>query len=188
MLSVVFILSLTVVNIIVAYAAYSENSSVSTDSVSTETVLLQRDSPSNQLLYDFSSFLDSSNDYNFIKKIKTPKDRIKESQILVLNDRVTIDLHNAEWSTFLDTKSMEPTLGAGSNAIQLIPQSEADIDLGDIVSYETKEHGTIIHRVIEKGYDEEGVYFILKGDNNEKPDPLKVRFKQIRRVVVAIIY
>jgi hypothetical protein len=119
----------------------------------------------------------------------SPSDWIKENQILVFNSQVILDLDNAEWATFTDTHSMEPVLSARSNAIEVRPKSTDDIQVGDIISYKSEyADGTIIHRVIEKSEDENGVYFILKGDNNPSPDPGKIRFEQIQRVVVAIVY
>jgi len=45
-----------------------------------------------------------------------------------------------------------------------------------------------VHRVVYKGKDSIGTYFILKGDNNEEVDPGKVRFEQIKYKTIAIIY
>jgi hypothetical protein len=119
----------------------------------------------------------------------SPSDRIKESQIHVYDNGVVIDIKDPEWSTFTDTNSMDPVIDKGANAIHIVPQTEDDISVGDIVAYEpTDADGTIIHRVIEKGSDEEGLFFILKGDNNPVPDPGRIRFSQIRRVLVAVIY
>lgn len=119
----------------------------------------------------------------------SPSDWIKENQILVYNSQVVLDLKNAEWATFTDTHSMEPVLSSRSNAIEVRPKSTDDIQVGDIVSYNSEyAEGIIIHRVIEKNTDEKGVYFILKGDNNPHPDPGRIRFDQIVRVVVAIVY
>lgn len=119
----------------------------------------------------------------------SPNDWIKENQILVYNSQVILDLKNAEWSTFTDTHSMEPVLSSRANAIQIRPKSADDIIIGDIISYESEyADGIIIHRVIEKGVDGEGVYFIAKGDNNPNPDPGRIRFSQIKRVLVAIVY
>lgn len=119
----------------------------------------------------------------------SPSDWIKENQIMVFNSQVVLDLKNAEWATFTDTHSMEPVLSARANAIEVRPKSTDDIQVGDIISYESEyADGIIIHRVIEKNEDEQGVYFILKGDNNPYPDPGKIRFEQIQRVVVAIVY
>ena len=44
------------------------------------------------------------------------------------------------------------------------------------------------HTLKEIGYDEDGWYATMKGDNNPYTDPGKVRFDQIERLVVAIIY
>jgi hypothetical protein len=119
----------------------------------------------------------------------SPQDRIAEENIRVEKDRVIINVPNAVWARFTDTKSMDPVLDVGANAIQIIPKDPSEIFPGDIVSYQSRyADGIIIHRVIEIGYDEEGWYAIMKGDNNPRPDPGKIRFSQVRRVLVAIIY
>lgn len=118
----------------------------------------------------------------------TPSDWIKEEQISVQNDKVIINLKDPKWAKFTDTNSMVPILDKNSNAIEIIPRNPDDIRIGDIVSYRAFTNDIVIHRVIEKGQDEQGVYFILKGDNNTYPDPEKVRFSEIQRVLVAVIY
>ena len=119
----------------------------------------------------------------------SPSDWIKENNIHVLPDKIVIDLNDARWATFTDTNSMDPLFDSTANAIEIIPQSPNVIQVGDIISYESGiAKAMIIHRVIEKGTDEKGVYFILKGDNNNSPDPEKVRFEQVKRVLVAVIY
>jgi len=119
----------------------------------------------------------------------SPGDWIKEDQIKVYNDRIIIDLKDAEWASFTDTNSMDPIIDETANAIEIIPKSADDIHVGDIISYKSDyADGTIIHRIIKIGSDEEGWYCIVKGDNNQSPDPGKIRFKQIKRVLVAIIY
>jgi len=42
--------------------------------------------------------------------------------------------------------------------------------------------------VMQVDYDNLGWYAIVKGDNNPRPDPNKVRFNQIKRILVMIIY
>jgi len=119
----------------------------------------------------------------------SPYDWIKPYQISVYNDQVIIKIENPEWSMFTDTKSMDPIIDSTSNAIEIIPKSEDDIHLGDIVAYKSNyKDGTVTHRIIEIGNDAFGWYARLKGDNNDRIDPGKVRFEQIKRVVVAIIY
>jgi len=119
----------------------------------------------------------------------SPFDHITEDQIHVFQDRIIIDLQNAEWATFTDTNSMDPVIDLGANAIEIRPSSPEQIHIGDIISYRSKySEGVIIHRVVETGEDEDGWYARMKGDNNNLMDPGKVRFDQIERLVVAIIY
>jgi hypothetical protein len=119
----------------------------------------------------------------------SPYDRIRESQIHVLNNRVVIDIADPEWASFTDTNSMDPLFDYGSNAIEIVPKSSDELHVGDIVSYRSEyAEGVIIHRIIKIAEDEKGWYAVLKGDNNEKADPGKIRFDQIERVLVAIIY
>ncbi|HIJ01035.1 TPA: signal peptidase I [Candidatus Woesearchaeota archaeon] len=133
--------------------------------------------------------IENPDQFGLVDVKESPNDWIKESQILVYNSQVILDLKNAEWATFTDTHSMEPVLSSRANAIEIRPKSVDDIKVGDIISYKSEyADGTIIHRVIEKNEDEQGAYFILKGDNNPSPDPGKIRFEQIQRVVVAIVY
>ena len=102
---------------------------------------------------------------------------------------MVIKIEDPEWATFTDTNSMDPIIDYGANAIEIVPKSEDDIHLGDIVSYKSLySDSTIIHRVVEIGQDEKGTYYRLKGDNNEYNDPGKVWFSQIKRVLVAVIY
>ena len=119
----------------------------------------------------------------------SPADHIKEDQIHVYEDRVVIEIKNARWAGFVDTGSMDPFLDKESNAIQIIPEKPEDVQIGDIISYQSEMFNTvIIHRVIDIKTDEEGLYYVTKGDNNNEPDPEKIRFEMVRRLLVAIIY
>ncbi|MFH1398554.1 MAG: hypothetical protein ABIG95_00400 [Candidatus Woesearchaeota archaeon] len=119
----------------------------------------------------------------------SPCDRVKESQILVFNDHILINVKNAEWATFTDTNSMDPVIDSGANALEYIPAAAEEICVGDIVSYRSRyADGIIIHRVVEISTDSQGWYAVMKGDNNPYSDPGRVRFDQIERVVIGIIY
>ncbi|MFW6272787.1 MAG: signal peptidase I, partial [bacterium] len=123
------------------------------------------------------------------KFIPSPDNFFDEDQILVYRDKVQIDAEDILWASFADTKSMLPTINKDSNALQIVPNCPEDISLGDIVSYKSKyADGIIIHRVVHIDEDDQGVYFVLKGDNNPTSDPGKIRCNQIDRKVVAIIY
>ena len=119
----------------------------------------------------------------------SPSNWIDERQIIVEGDKVTINIEGAQWSKFTDTNSMDPVIDENANAIQIIPKDESQVHVGDIVSYKSEyADGTIIHRVIEIGYDENGWYCLMKGDNNKSNDPGKIRFSQIKRITIAVIY
>lgn len=119
----------------------------------------------------------------------SPSEWIKKEDILVYDNEIIIKMKEPLWAIFTDTNSMDPVIDSTSKAIEATPKSEADINVGDIVAYQSKyKEGIVTHRVVETGYDADGWYAILKGDNNESPDPGKIRFGQIKRIVVAVIY
>jgi len=123
------------------------------------------------------------------KERNSPSDWIAQDQIDMYSDKVVINLENPQWAIFTDTNSMDPVIDEGAHAIEIIPKSPEDIKVGDIVSYNSDyTDGSIIHRVIEVDTDSEGWYFRAKGDNNAFEDPGKIRFDQVQRVLVAIIY
>ncbi len=118
----------------------------------------------------------------------SPGDWIKADQIKVFKDRVVIDQKNVVWAEFTDTKSMDPTFDSTAHALEVVPESPEQISSGDIISYNSPYSNIpLIHRVIETGNDGEW-YAIVQGDNNNSPDPGKVRFENVNRVVIALIY
>ena len=122
-------------------------------------------------------------------ELASPSDHIQEDQIHVYEDRIFIDLQNAMWAKFTDTNSMDPLFDAEANTIEIRPESEQDIHVGDVISYKPENmNSLIVHRVISVGYDSKGWYAVAKGDNVSQPDPDKIRFNQVNGIMVAIIY
>lgn len=119
--------------------------------------------------------------------VSSPSDRLQENQISVYNDRVIIHQKDVKWARFTDTNSMDPIIDADSHALEIVPQTPSEIEVGDIIAYRFADR-VIIHRVVETGEDLQGWYAIAKGDNNPNSDPLKVRFHQITGVVIGILY
>ncbi len=117
----------------------------------------------------------------------SPSNWVTKEQIMVYNNHVYLNIKNASWATFTNTNSMDPILDENSHAIEVLPQSEKEIQIGDIISYKTPK-GTFVHRIIFKGTDSKGTYYLVKGDNNPHQDPFKVRFNDINGVIIAIIY
>ncbi|MDO8656785.1 MAG: hypothetical protein Q7K45_06110 [Nanoarchaeota archaeon] len=117
----------------------------------------------------------------------SPSDWVKENQIEVYPQKVILDISGAKWAGFTNTNSMDPFIDETANAIEITPSNPDVIQVGDVIAYQTS-YGVLIHRVIEKGIDAEGVYYRVKGDNNRFQDPFKVRFNDVQGVVVAVIY
>lgn len=120
-------------------------------------------------------------------EVFSPGDWVGENQIKVFKNKVVLEIPQAHWATFTDTNSMDPFIDADAHAIEILPDDAEQIQVGDVIAY-SSPYGTIIHRVIAKGVDDEGLFFIAKGDNNGEADPLKVRFADVRGVVVAVVY
>jgi len=117
---------------------------------------------------------------------KAPIDRISEENIIVFGDSILIRIPNATISSYAPTDSMLPLLDKGANGIRISPKSEEEIQIGDIVSF--KMRGVlVVHRVVEKGTDEKGVYFVTRGDNNSFNDE-KIRFSDIEYITIGVIW
>ncbi len=115
--------------------------------------------------------------------------RISEKQIYVSESAVTIRVPDASLGRFEDSGSMGPLVGQKTNAILIKPDLESDIKAGDVIAYSSDEAGGLVsHRVVRTGLDENGWFAIAKGDNARYNDPEKVRFSQIKYVVVGILY
>ncbi|MCF7861208.1 hypothetical protein K9M79_03095 [Candidatus Woesearchaeota archaeon] len=124
-----------------------------------------------------------------ISEKPSPYDRVKQEDIHVYDDRVIIKIDNPEWAYFVNTNSMDPLLDVESNAIQIVPDKPEDIHVGDVISYESHLiDSTVIHRVVEVSFDEKGWYAMTKGDNNMFVDPDKIRFDDVKRILIAVIY
>ncbi len=128
--------------------------------------------------------------YGFSSSEKySPKDRIKSNQIIVYDSMVVLNISNIEWSEYEDTNSMDPLLDKHSNGLEVKPEKEEDITVGDVIVYKPKwASGFVIHRVVSINEDEQGRYYIVKGDNSDTVDPEKVRFDQVAGILVGIIY
>lgn len=124
-----------------------------------------------------------------VKERDSPFDHVKQSDIRVLRDRVEINLDNVQWSTFADTNSMDPVIDIGANGLYIIPESPDQLHIGDIVSYQSEYvDRTIVHRIITIEEDAEGWYSVFKGDNLPEPDPGKIRWNQVKRLLIGVIY
>jgi len=120
--------------------------------------------------------------------VKGPANRISENQITIDGDSLIINIKGIMLGRFEDTNSMSPLLDKNANAI-LIEPTRSSIKVGDIISYSSEEaQGIVTHRVVEVSTDEQGWYVRTKGDNSNNIDPGKIRFSQVKYVLVGILY
>ena len=131
-----------------------------------------------------------SNDSEFYaKEMLSPSDTVAENQISVYDDKIVINVEGAYWAEYSDTNSMDPVIDKEANGIEIVPKSEDELKVGDIVSYEPyNNEGLIVHRIVGIGSDNLGTYYTMKGDNNSSVDPERVRFNHIKYKTIAIIY
>jgi len=130
----------------------------------------------------------SFNNFSFtlVDNDSAPFDFVDESQIKVYDDKIVINISGASLSKYAPTGSMKPLLDENSNGIRIVPKSEKDIHIGDIITFK-QDNYLIVHRVIDAGTDSDGVYFITKGDNNNINDG-KVRFENIKYITIGVIW
>lgn len=119
----------------------------------------------------------------------SPHDRIKDSQIHIYQNRIIIDIENANYARYADTNSMDPILDNGATGIEIIPTNKDEIKVGDIITYQPDwTNNLVVHRVIYIGEDEHGWYCYTKGDNTSSIDPGRIRFNQIKYLLIGVLY
>lgn len=129
------------------------------------------------------------------KEVKAEREKISPynyldaDDIRVYSDRVELNVAQPSITAVAKTHSMDPLIDNDTHIIQITPKSPDDIHIGDIVSYRSKyADGVIVHRIIGTGEDEQGWFAELKGDNNLLRDPGFIRFDQIEKIGIIIVY
>lgn len=79
---------------------------------------------------------------------------------------------------------MEPSFHDGQMAFYLRNFDSQNINIGAIIVYDFSKTLSVCHRVVSKGTDNRGIFYIAKGDNNTIADPLPVRPEQIKGILV----
>lgn len=97
-------------------------------------------------------------------------------------------------AVFSNTNSMLPIIDYKTTGIIKYIDDNTEIKVGDIVTYFKYHNETLnanfywVHRIIEIGNDENGTYYIFKGDHNPNPDVGKVRRKDLKELIVGVIW
>lgn len=113
-------------------------------------------------------------------------ENIPQESVTLNDGQAIITIKDARLAVFANTLSMIPILNHNTKALEITPK-EDNLHVGDIISFNDNED-IVIHRIIDIGSDEQGTYYITKGDNNNIVDQNKVRFIDIKGKVVMLIY
>lgn len=117
----------------------------------------------------------------------SPYDRIQENHLQLFSDKLIINFPEIQLAHYTNTDSMDPLIDEYAIGLEIMPKSEGDVHVGDVVAHHLG-NDLIVHRVISIGKDNLGWYAMLKGDNSEEYDPEKVRFEQIKYVLIGVLY
>ena len=122
-----------------------------------------------------------------------PSHKINAENIIINPNYVIINEKNLCKVEILkiNSGSMLPTITQDSIVLCKIPKQE-ELVVGDIVYYEkdgcVTNYNKVLHRIIKTNNDEKGIYYITKGDANIQSDLCKLRFNDIKAVIVGVIY
>jgi len=116
-----------------------------------------------------------------------PQKRVDISDVVISEDAAMINIEELTPGIIAPSGSMFPLLQKDTIVLEKAPEDFNELLPGDIIIFTYKDT-RIIHRIVSVGWDEEGWYANTKGDNNPLADPFKVRFADVKGVVVGIIY
>lgn len=116
----------------------------------------------------------------------SPSDIIDENQIKIYKDKIVIHVDNPQWASYVDTNSMDPVLDSGANGFEFEVKNHSDVNVGDIATYLSDE-GLIVHRVVDKKFEDGKYWYLFKGDNNSIADGW-IEFNDIKYVTWGVIY
>ena len=102
-------------------------------------------------------------------------------------DSLTINFNNITFFNITGGSSMLPAIHNNSTQLYIILGNNL-LYIGDIVRFKYKEDIFMHHRIIDIRNDEEGIYYITRGDNNPLNDVIKIRKENITHKLIGILY
>ena len=117
--------------------------------------------------------------------LNTQSNWLTEDDIQLKDNQLIININNSQILTYSDTRSMQPYVNQNSMSIILKPEY-GSLKVGDVIIFQ-KNGKLITHRIVGLGTDNSGVFYLTQGDNNEVSDG-KIRFEDIKGVVVGVLY
>ena len=112
---------------------------------------------------------------------------VSEQQITASTNRVCLQQPGLRYVN-VDSPSMEPLVNTHTLLVEKTPQSPAEIEADDIISfYQPLGKQNILHVVTEVVPTQQGVSYRTRGWANQADDPWLVPYSNVRGVVIAII-
>ena len=122
---------------------------------------------------------------------------ISDNKILVYEKNLIINQSNLV-KGIMQGESMIPSIFPNQKLLFTTNININTLCVGDIIVFNNtlskckrlmkSPTDLIIHRIIERHFDKNGIYFITKGDNNYINDDCKIRNKYINSVMIGLIY
>jgi len=118
--------------------------------------------------------------------IKSPE-TISPLMFNLTEDYLTINLDNITFFNITSGVSMFPAIHHNSILLYRLLGNNS-IYIGDVIRYKYKKDVFVHHRVIDVREDNEGIYYITKGDNIPNNDIIRVRRENITHKLIGILY
>jgi len=119
----------------------------------------------------------------------SPTGIFPQSSVVRYADRVAIKEPNLVLlQNIADTNSMDPVFDTGHTLIAKKEGFHDELKPGDIVVYHASSGKYVVHRIIKITTDEQGRVYTLEGDNNNRPDPDRVKDINIKYLIVGVAY
>jgi len=118
----------------------------------------------------------------------SPQGWVDFNRISMQQNKVVVNGDILRYGILADTNSMDGVMDAPHIVVGETVFDRNQLQVGDIVSYQTESSNTIIHQIIKIETDSEGRLYTLQGTNNDRPDTYQVRNENILSVLICLIY
>ena len=149
-----------------------------------------------EAIKEYQEILETGWEYPDITiELPSPRDIVPKSDIRFSNGILSvINLPPHIWiADVTDTNSEDPFFDINhSPLLAPLPQPPApyryeDLRMGDVCVYQMGSQ-YIIHRIVKIEQDNEGRKYVFRGDNTVIEDPYTIRDKDIKYLMVGVIY
>ena len=139
------------------------------------------------IIIGLSVFIMFNDDYMWVNGDILSQKIISPNTFNLTEDSLTINFNNITFFNITKGISMLPAIHDNSTQLYIILGNNS-LYMGDVVRFKYEEYSYMHHRIIDIRNDEEGIYYITRGDNNLLNDDLRVRRENITHKLIGILY